>query len=308
MSKIIEDANNTVKKEIERAKLESEKVLDDTINELTLEHEEKLQALDYEIGWLKTQHNNAEAEVKNLKDELDTKNGEIYKLKEDLNFQQVRYSFQTLFLITKALITNRNLEAARDEAQRIKSEANQTYSDLESNLTDRVKELEKKNSAFDDQMKLIGSTILNYKREELLNHKIKSREVASLIQRLAQKIETVEAKRDKALSILDNLEISMHDIEKQLQDHAQTSALENGKINLNHMRKKRRLDEEYEQILNKIELQRDELNVVEEEVMMLNKDKNAATEDMRKLEKSLVELLIGQQKKLLNITLRDESS
>lgn len=279
-----------------------------TINELTLEHDEKLQALDYEIGWLKTQHNNAALEVKSLREELSSKDQEIYKLKEDIDRYQVRYSFQSLFLITKTLVSNRNLDVTRDEISRITSSASKAYSGLENKLTDAVKELEKKNSVLKDKMKLIGSTLLNYKREELLNHKIRSREVASLIQNLAQKIETAEAKKVKALSILNNLELSMHDIEKQLQEHAQTSALEKGKINLNHTRKKRRLDEEYEQILSKIELQRDEVNNVEEEVSRLSKNKNSATEDMRKLEKSLVELLIEQQKKLLNISLRDDSS
>ena len=66
-----------------------------------------------------------------------------------------------------------------------------------------------------------------------------------------------------------------------------------------------RLDEEYEQILCKIELKRDGLNAVDDETRMLHAEKAKANDDMRKLEKSLVELLVDQQKTLLSISSRN---
>ena len=60
----------------------------------------------------------------------------------------------------------------------------------------------------------------------------------------------------------------------------------------------------YEQILNKIELRRDELNEIDEEGKRLEKQKTMANDEMRKLEKSFVSLLVEQQKTLLSISTR----
>jgi predicted nucleic acid-binding Zn-ribbon protein len=58
----------------------------------------------------------------------------------------------------------------------------------------------------------------------------------------------------------------------------------------------------YEQILSKIESKRDEINMVDEEMKDLTIEKNEANDQMRVLERSLVELLVEQQKKLLSIS------
>jgi predicted nuclease with TOPRIM domain len=73
-------------------------------------------------------------------------------------------------------------------------------------------------------------------------------------------------------------------------------------VNTSHTRRKRRLDEEYEQILCKIEMKREDLYSVEEEAKQLNTEKVKANDEMRKLEKSLVELLVEQQKTLFSIS------
>lgn len=60
----------------------------------------------------------------------------------------------------------------------------------------------------------------------------------------------------------------------------------------------------YEQILNKIELKRNDLHDIEEEEHRLQIERTGANEEMRKLEKSLVEILVEQQKTLLSISTR----
>ena len=58
----------------------------------------------------------------------------------------------------------------------------------------------------------------------------------------------------------------------------------------------------YEQILSKIEVKRDEINVIDDELGDLTIEKNEFNDKMRGLERSLVELLVEQQKKLLSIS------
>ena len=54
--------------------------------------------------------------------------------------------------------------------------------------------------------------------------------------------------------------------------------------------------------MSKIESKRDEINMVDDEMKDLTIEKNDVNDQMRVLERSLVELLVDQQKKLLTIT------
>ena len=55
-------------------------------------------------------------------------------------------------------------------------------------------------------------------------------------------------------------------------------------------------------------MKREDLNVVDEEAKGLHLEKDTAHEDMRNLEKSLVEILVKQQKNLLAICSFGENS
>ncbi len=58
-------------------------------------------------------------------------------------------------------------------------------------------------------------------------------------------------------------------------------------------------------MLSKIESKRDDLNLVDQELKELNIKKSDVNDEMRGLERSLVELLVEQQKKLLSISSDD---
>ena len=62
----------------------------------------------------------------------------------------------------------------------------------------------------------------------------------------------------------------------------------------------------FEELLTKIENKREDLNVYEKKLMALSREKSNADDEMRDLEKSLVEILVDQQKKLLAISSRDD--
>ena len=64
----------------------------------------------------------------------------------------------------------------------------------------------------------------------------------------------------------------------------------------------------YEQIITKIESKRDDLSSFDDELKTLDMDKVEINDKMRGLERSLVELLVEQQKKLLSISSNDNKS
>jgi hypothetical protein len=246
------EANETITTQIASIKEESKKDTEKMANEVELDHENQIQSLEYETGWLKNQKETADDTIEALRNTLSKKEDQMREMEEEMNSERGCHSYHKLFLITKALQLQQEIKS-KDAVHTKKIERiNQQHSESEKRLCAKADMLEQRSSKFEGNMKLISSTLLNHKRDALLEHKAKSREVATRLNEVSEKIQTVDAKRQKEKSFVDNLVQAMHDVEKQLQDHSQTSALQGGKINISHARKKRRLDEEYVFILTDV--------------------------------------------------------
>merc|ERR1711871_1260293 len=81
--------------------------------------------------------------------------------------------------------------------------------------------------------------------------------------------------------------------------HNRTSSMQNGRINVSHARKKRRLDQDLEAMLEKIEQRRINLGEMDERAADKARDRDAKEEEMVQLEKEVVSILLDQQRKVL---------
>ncbi len=214
------------------------------MTEVELEHENQIQTLEYELGWLRNQKKTSEDTIESLRKSLTLKDSQMEEIVKDMNSDKVNHSYQKFFLITKTLQLKQDLNSLDASYVKKIERINQLHEESEKRLQAHAESLGKRAAKSEGNMKLISSTLLNHKKDALLDHKMKSREVAKSLNETLEKIQAVEAKRKKAVSFVDNLVQAMHDVERQLQDHSQTSALQGGKINISHARKKRRLDEE----------------------------------------------------------------
>ena len=79
------------------------------------------------------------------------------------------------------------------------------------------------------------------------------------------------------------------------------SAIKDGRVNVAHAARKRRLDEEFETLLEGIEEKRTQLSGVDEKLLELNDARQMKEDEMKDLERNLVEVMVEQQKKLLKI-------
>ena len=93
----------------------------------------------------------------------------------------------------------------------------------------------------------------------------------------------------------------MKELENQLREHNQNSSTLNGRINIAHTRKKKRLDEDFEKILNEIELKRCEMNELDDISYEKSRCRNLKENDMAKFEKQIVLILIEQQQAVLKL-------
>merc|ERR1711871_348245 len=98
----------------------------------------------------------------------------------------------------------------------------------------------------------------------------------------------------------------MGELEEQIREHNRSSSMQNGRINVAHARKKRRLDSELERVLELIEKRRVQIFELDERIGERGRARDDKEMGMIDLEKELVAILLEQQKKVL--TLVEESS
>ena len=100
---------------------------------------------------------------------------------------------------------------------------------------------------------------------------------------------------------LSHLEESCQSLEEEIREHAKQSSIQNGRVNVAHARKKRRLDEELESSLEGVEKRRSQITAVEQRIEDHTFEKEGREADMVALEQELVQILIEQQKLVLDI-------
>ncbi|CAM9389092.1 unnamed protein product, partial [Choristocarpus tenellus] len=94
----------------------------------------------------------------------------------------------------------------------------------------------------------------------------------------------------------------VNEVEKEVQAHSRQSAIgPDGRINPARARKKRRLNEDLETLLEVMEVKRTALSGVDDRLVSLAGVRAQKDEEMKGLERSLVEVLVEQQKKLLRL-------
>merc|ERR1711998_269076 len=131
-------------------------------------------------------------------------------------------------------------------------------------------------------------TLVNHKRDVLMEHKVQSGVVHEELQQLASQREEIEAQKDELQQQLTTMESGVQALEEQLHEHSRSSAIQDGRVNVAHARKKKRLDEEYEALLEGIEVKRTEVARVDSKLneIALNREEKEA--EMKALERTLV--------------------
>ncbi|KAF1775377.1 hypothetical protein GQ600_26310 [Phytophthora cactorum] len=118
----------------------------------------------------------------------------------------------------------------------------------------------------------MSQTLTNYKRDELVAH------------RSSTDVESLQAEAQ-------TIEASLRDLMLQSGN--------NGSLNMAVVAKKRRLNEEFEALLERIEKKKAEIRNVDQTLASLRARREEKEQEMRAMERKLVEILVQQQKQML---------
>lgn len=149
--------------------------------------------------------------------------------------------------------------------------------------------------------KKIHASMVSYKTEELARKRSEIKLLEKELERFTMEKDSLEEQRDSLEEEIDQLEGQVKDIEEQIREHNRNSAMQNGRINLAHARKKRRLDSELERILESIEQKRGLMNDLDGKILDKSRKRDEKESEMIDLEKVLVQILVEQQRVVLNL-------
>jgi hypothetical protein len=168
-------------------------------------------------------------------------------------------------------------------------------------LLEQIRTFEKFISSHETLRLQMNDILVNYKREFLEEHQSKSRSVASILQSISIKQEELDNRRIILVEYTKISEEKLRSLEQEMGELSKTSTLQGGRINVAHANRKRRMNEEFENLLNDIESKKEELSNIDESIRDLLFQKDETDSVMKSLEKSLVEVLVEQQKRMLDI-------
>ena len=218
-------------------------------------------------------------------------------------------AMQRLFIVKQMLTAAKSKKNAVAESERLAAETKRT-------LTAEIERIKTKNesriSALEAEVRLheetrhaMHDTLVNHKRAMLMEHKVQSSVLQQDLAALIEQKEEIEKQRIAMLKETARVEGVVKEIEHQMHDLSKVSAIQDGKINIAHAKKKRRLDQEFERMLARAQEKRDHLVAIEQKLKQIDESRQEKEDEMKELERNLVALLVEQQKRLLAIIRTD---
>ena len=290
---------------IKETQKNANKEMEEALGALEAESEKLISSLEQAMAGLRRSKQETEDELAETKGMLEENEDTIYDLQQEAKVKLKEGSFSMLRLTTGAIRQRINyLKMLEDKDKNLANE--KVFMQREHDRSDEKRQqeiavLEGILEACKEQRELMHETLVNHKRETLVEHKVQSGVISRELEQLALERDAVEGQREAIVAQLKTMEDSLKDLEEQINVHSKTSTIQGGRVNVSHARKKRRLDEEFEQLLDNIENKREELSQVDTKLKEIMDNKEEAEDRMKGLERMLVEVLVEQQKKLLSI-------
>ena len=312
--------NKLHKKELEKAKSEEAersnaailKVQEDAkdamrtaLDKLATTHEEQEAELRGEIKMTMEERDSALQDIALLQSEIANQQSAIEDTDEELVAAQKSGALRILRLATSSTLQqnamNETLQSTQNEFHTRLQALQDEAVTIQESLEQRIMDMEDTIKSYQTQRKLVQDVLVSHSRDVLLRQKAKSREVLSQLDAIGAERQALQEKRQRSEEERGELENQIRALEAKMQQHSQTSSLQGGRINIAHARKKRSLDEAYDILLDKLESNREEMSSIDDGLKEVLDRKEIQEERRKETERALVEILLDQSKKVIQI-------
>jgi len=270
-----------------------------------------VQAMETTNNLVKSEKTEVENKLSETLSLVEEKEDMIYDLEQASETMKKRFALQQMHFLTAGLKKHyQYLKELKLEGDAKVVAVETVRKQLESEkqpLLGQIRDLQCTINSYKNLLKLMQDTLVNHKRDVLMGHKSKSRELVAELQSIISKQEELDNQRNLLRGQMKSIEERLRSLEQEMEEHAKTSIIQDGRVNVAHAKKKRRLNDEYEKVIDEIESKREELTAVDENSRKFVQKKDETDGLMKSLERALVEVLVEQQKKLLEILSKSNS-
>ena len=286
---------------VERTKLEEDMNLQ--IHQLQTESEGLITGLETAVAELKAERDNLSKDLDQTSSKLEDTEDTLY----DLQTKTKRNQKESSVTLWRQLIAQ----------QKMKSKYESHMDDMELDFENREKKLAEEMANeqnemilaalklasllgdIEDQRNRIHRTLTQFRTEELMEKRTLIRVLEKDFERLTMEKDSLEEQRDLMEEEIEDLEGQVRSLEDEIREHNRTSSMQNGRINVAHARKKRRLDGELERIRETIEQRRINMGEMDERAADKARERDNKESEMVDLEKLVVGILVEVQIKVL---------
>jgi hypothetical protein len=309
MEKVLETAELQFLERMDNALAELQKACElekaSDIRHTREDYEAKLLELKQTILNIQEEKRLLEKKVSEAVSNAEESNDTIFDLRQATEMLSVQFSFHRLRFVAAGLKHHaRYAEEMKSKDDALRDALEATRVDFESKmraLFEQIHTLENIVALYKNLQLQMNDTLVNYKREFLQEHQSKSKSVASKLQSISIKQEELENRRIALKEQMKVTEEKLRSLEQEMGEHSKISTLQGGRINVAHAKKKRRMNEEFENLIDDIESKKEEQSVIDENIRELIFQKDETDCMMKTLERALVEVLVEQQKRMLDI-------
>ena len=157
-----------------------------------------------------------------------------------------------------------------------------------------------------DVIEQMRSTLMNHKREMLMDHKVQSTVLQSDIAVIEKERAEIEKAHGNVVREMAELEGGLKAVENEMRDMTRQSAVRDGRVDPSFLRKKKAVDRRFELLLRNISEKREIITSTEQKLYVYDEKKEEKENQLKDLESDLVSLLVQQQKRMLSILNTDK--
>ncbi|CAK4132403.1 unnamed protein product [Aphanomyces euteiches] len=264
------------------------------------ESEKLIEKVETAMQQLKKQKETTEQELKSVQQALEEAEDASFDLQEEMTLLKKQHVFHHMMLLHAA---RKKMQHFEDEIDSMEMEKKTEIAAWEQKLDETTRALQAKlESAFDTNSKLeqvysqVYETLVNYKRDELVAHRSASNVVTSELGVLALQIAEVSKTKADGEDDIQKAQAELGALEEEL---SAIQLMKDGHVNQAQVARKRRMHQEMEAMLESIETKRTKVRTVDAKLQDLHKLHKQKEDEMKNLERQLVQILVEQQKQLL---------
>eukprot|EP01038_Epipyxis_sp_PR26KG_P004884 gene4884-6841_t len=289
--------------QIKSEKVRMQEELSKQMNQLQEESENLIQGLEDALSELRNQKEGLSAQLGEALNKLEASEDTLFDLQREMKSLVKSHSIDTW----KGAV---NVMGLKDRFKRnmadFEDEANIRYDELKREMQIKINDqmlitlkLAALLQSAEESRQNMLITLTSYKTDELYSKRQKIKLLEKELERLTMEKDSLDEQKEMMDTEIDQLEQQVRELEDQIREHNRTSSMTNGRINVAHARKKRRLDSELEKMLDSIEQKRISMSTLEQRTSEKTKQRDEKDLEIIELEKDVMRVLVEQQRSVL---------